>query len=71
MRILIIGGTGLISTAITRQLLEKEADVTLFNRGKTPPRFPKGAKLAMCARMHRVLCRHSRDAPRRLSSAAR
>jgi len=44
MRILIIGGTGLISTAMTRQLLEKGADVTLFNRGKTPPRFPGGAK---------------------------
>ncbi len=44
MRILIIGGTGLISTAITRILLERGEDVTLFNRGKTPARFPEGAK---------------------------
>ena len=43
MRILIISGTGLISTAMTRQLLEKGVDVTLFNRGKTPPRFAEGA----------------------------
>lgn len=44
MRILIIGGTGLISTAITRQLLERGFDVTLFNRGKTPSRVSEGAK---------------------------
>jgi len=42
MRILIIGGTGLISTAMTRQLPEKGEEVTLFHRGKTPPRFPGG-----------------------------
>ena len=39
MRVFIIGGTGLISTAITRQLLAQGHDVTLYNRGKTPPRF--------------------------------
>jgi len=44
MKILIIGGTGLISTAITRQLLDRGDDVTLFNRGKTDARFPEGAK---------------------------
>ena len=33
MRVLIIGGTGLISTAITRFLLERGEDVTLYNRG--------------------------------------
>lgn len=38
MRILIIGGSGLISTAITRQLLARGDDVTLFNRGRTPLR---------------------------------
>ncbi len=41
MRILIIGGTGLISTPITRMLLERGDDVTLFNRGQTPPRVPR------------------------------
>jgi len=38
MRVLVIGGTGLISTAITRQLLERGDDVTLYNRGRTPAR---------------------------------
>jgi len=44
MRILIIGGTGLISTAITRQLLEAGYHVTLFNRGVSENRLPYGAK---------------------------
>ncbi len=43
MKILILGGTGLISTAITRQLLARGDAVTLFNRGQTPPRFGAGA----------------------------
>ena len=40
MRILIVGGTGLFSTSITRQLLERGHSVTLYNRGKTPSRLP-------------------------------
>lgn len=36
MRVLIIGGTGLISTAITRLLQEQGADVVHFNRGQAP-----------------------------------
>ncbi len=43
MHILFIGGTGLISTAIARQLLEAGQEVTLFNRGKSPSRLPDGA----------------------------
>ena len=39
MRILIIGGTGLISTAITRRLLERGDRVTLYNRGQREVRF--------------------------------
>jgi nucleoside-diphosphate-sugar epimerase len=39
MDILIIGGTGLISTAIVQQLLDRGDRVTLFNRGTTPARF--------------------------------
>lgn len=35
MKILIIGGTGQISRAISRQFLEAGADLTLFHRGKT------------------------------------
>lgn len=44
MRILIIGGTGLISTPLTRFLLELGDDVTLYNRRQTPSRVPPGAK---------------------------
>ncbi len=44
MKILIIGGTGLISTPLTRFLLERGDEVTLYNRGDTPSRVPDGAK---------------------------
>lgn len=44
MHVLFIGGTGLISTAIARQLLEAGHEVTLFNRGKSENRLPQGAK---------------------------
>ena len=45
MKILIIGGTGLISTAISRQLLAAGHDLTLYNRGETHPRLPDGYHL--------------------------
>jgi len=35
MKVLIIGGTGLISTAITRYLQEREVEVIHYNRGQT------------------------------------
>jgi len=40
MRIIILGGTGLISTSITRQLIERGDDVTVFNRGQRESRIP-------------------------------
>ena len=40
METLVIGGTGLISTGITRQLVEDGHDVTLYNRGETDARVP-------------------------------
>lgn len=43
MKILIIGGTGLISTSISKQLLERGDSVTLYNRGKSEVRFSEGA----------------------------
>jgi len=43
MHVLFIGGTGLISTAIARQLLEAGHQVTLFNRGQSENRLPEGA----------------------------
>lgn len=36
MRILIIGGTGIISTGISRLLLERGDDLVLYNRGQRP-----------------------------------
>ena len=42
MRVLIIGGTGLISTAITRFLIERGDAVTLYNRGQTDADIPEG-----------------------------
>ncbi len=39
MRVLIIGGTGVISTGITPRLLERGDEVVLFNRGNTRPEF--------------------------------
>lgn len=35
MKVLIIGGTGLISTGIVKALQTREADITVFNRGQT------------------------------------
>jgi nucleoside-diphosphate-sugar epimerase len=39
MRILIIGGTGIISTGITRLLIARGDDVVLYNRGQRPQLF--------------------------------
>jgi nucleoside-diphosphate-sugar epimerase len=45
MKVLIIGGTGLISTPLTQFLLERGDDVTLYNRGQTPSRVPAGTRV--------------------------
>jgi nucleoside-diphosphate-sugar epimerase len=45
MRILIIGGTGLISTPMTHFLLDHNVDVTLFNRGETLSRIPPSIRV--------------------------
>ena len=44
MDILLLGGTGLISTSIARQLLERGDNVTLFNRGQSENRLPDDAQ---------------------------
>jgi nucleoside-diphosphate-sugar epimerase len=44
MKTLIIGGTGLISTAITRELLKRGEEVTLYNRGTRSKVKLEGAK---------------------------
>jgi nucleoside-diphosphate-sugar epimerase len=51
MRILILGGTGVISTGITRQLLDRgEDEVTLFNRGRTSSEFDGRAAIVTGSR---------------------
>jgi len=42
MRILILGGTGLISTSITRELLKRGDDVTHYNRGRSEAMYGPG-----------------------------
>jgi nucleoside-diphosphate-sugar epimerase len=44
MKILLIGGTGLISTAIVNQLIERGDDVTVVNRGVSEKRIPDSVK---------------------------
>jgi nucleoside-diphosphate-sugar epimerase len=48
MKVLIIGGTGLMSTEITTQLLGRGDEVWHFNRGQTPARY-SGAVIDMVA----------------------
>lgn len=45
MHVLFIGGTGLISTAIARKLLERGERVTCFNRGQSASRLPEHPNL--------------------------
>ncbi|RYG94646.1 MAG: NAD-dependent epimerase/dehydratase family protein, partial [Alphaproteobacteria bacterium] len=42
MHVLFIGGTGLISTATARQLIEAGHEVTCYNRGKSESRLEEG-----------------------------
>jgi len=45
MKTLIVGGTGLISTAITRFMSERGDDVTVYNRGVTRSDIPGDARI--------------------------
>lgn len=45
MKILILGGTGVISREIVKQGLEKGYDITIFNRGKKGIEFPEQVKV--------------------------
>ncbi len=45
MKVLIIGGTGLISRGIVKHLLERKADLTMFNRGQRENTLPASVKL--------------------------
>ncbi len=44
MKILIIGGTGTISSAITRQLAAQGQDLWLLNRGNRKDEVPDGVR---------------------------
>lgn len=48
MKILFIGGTGTISSSITRQLLQKGEELYLLNRGNRNERLPENAKVILC-----------------------
>jgi nucleoside-diphosphate-sugar epimerase len=45
MRVLLIGGTGNISTAVTQELAERGVDVTVFNRGTRDVELPDGVRV--------------------------
>ncbi len=45
MKALIIGGTGIISTDVSKLAVERGWDVTLLNRGQRPQFVPEGAKV--------------------------
>lgn len=73
MRVLIIGGTGLISTAIVDQLVARGDDVTIFNRGVSAVRFGNAERVrilrgdrhdfaAFETQMHEATARHRFDA---------
>jgi NAD dependent epimerase/dehydratase family. len=48
MRALFIGGTGTISSAVSRLAVEKGWELYLLNRGNCPERVPAGAKVIKC-----------------------
>lgn len=45
MRILLIGGTGVLSSAVAKEALRQNMDVTMINRGRRASRIPTGATL--------------------------
>jgi nucleoside-diphosphate-sugar epimerase len=66
MRVLIIGGTGLISTGIVKHLLSRGADVSMLNRGKRENRLAGPVKQIVADRneagaLERVAREHSYD----------
>jgi len=67
MKVLLIGGTGLISTAIVDQLAARGDEVTVFNRGVTPWRIPKAVRVIHGDRwkapeFEKEMAKHSFDA---------
>ena len=44
MKILLVGGTGVLSTDVAKLAIEKGYEVTVLNRGKSPDRIAKGLR---------------------------
>ena len=51
MKALFIGGTGTISTEISKLCLRQGWELTLLNRGRSAQRVPQGARV-ICADIH-------------------
>ena len=50
MKALFIGGTGIISAAVSRRAVEQGIDLTLLNRGRRGEFFPRGARQVVADR---------------------
>lgn len=61
MRVLIVGGTGLISTGITRQLADSEHEVTCFTRGESEADVPDSVEFVHGDRNERADLVAARD----------
>ncbi|WP_277552687.1 NAD-dependent epimerase/dehydratase family protein [Halobaculum limi] len=61
MNVLVIGGTGLISTGITRQLVDAGHSVTCFTRGQTEATLPEAVEFVHGDRDNATVLRDARD----------
>ena len=61
MNLLVVGGTGLISTAITRQAVAAGHDVTVFTRGETDAEIPDAVTRLQGDRTDSAAVRRARD----------
>jgi nucleoside-diphosphate-sugar epimerase len=58
VRVLVLGGTGLISTAITRDLVSAGVETVIYNRGRTRPHPPHGVRAVRGDRHDHARFRH-------------
>ncbi len=47
-KLLVVGGTGVLSTAVVKEALNKGIAVSMINRGNRPGRIPAGVELIQC-----------------------
>ena len=48
LKLLVVGGTGVLSTAVVKEALHKGIGVSMINRGNRPDRIPAGVELIQC-----------------------